>query len=168
MDINFLAQLIGFIAVTFWVFSIQRKEQSQILFLQFIANLIYVIQYSLLGAFSAASMNFTSSIRSYVFYKKRKSNKEISINYLIFFIILIVLLGIITYKDFLSLIPIFITIFYSISNWLKDAKWIRIVVLVCAFIWIYYNCIVGAYICIVGNVFEILSGTIALFRFSKK
>ena len=168
MHINFLAQLVGVIAIILWGFSIQKKEQYKILFLQFLSNIAYVIQYLLLGVLETASMNFISAIRTYLFYKKRKNNKEISTNYLIFFIILIMFLGILTYKNYLSLIPIFITIFYSVSNWLKDAKWIRIVILISAFIWIYYNYVVGAYICIIGNIFEIISGVTSLIRFSKK
>ena len=168
MNINFLAQLLGIIAIVFWIFSIQKKEQHDILFLQFLANCVYVIQYFLLGALAASSMNFISALRCYIFYSKRKNNKEISIKYLIFFIVLIVFFGIVTYKNYLSLIPILITIFYSISNWFKDAKWIRIVILITAFIWIYYNYVVGAYICIIGNIFEIISGTTALLRFGKK
>ena len=165
MEINLFAQLIGIVAIAFWIFSIQKKEQHKILFLQFLSNLCYAIQYILLGAFEASSMNFTSAIRTYIFYSKRKNNKDISLNYLFLFIALITILGIITYKSVLSLIPIFITVLYSISNWVKDEKWIRITVLICAFVWIYYNFVVGAYISIIGNIFEIISSIIALYRF---
>ena len=89
-----------------------------------------------------------------------------TILYIIIFVIIVIVLGILTYDGYLSLIPIIITLFYTISSWMKDAKWIRIVFLIAAFIWIYYNYVVGAYICIIGNVFEIISGTLALIRFS--
>ena len=167
MNINYLAQIVGIIAIIFWVFSIQNKKQYKILFFQFLANFTYIIQYVMLNALGAASMNFISAIRSFIFYRKRKNNQDISKNYLIFFIVLIVLLGIITYQNYLSLIPIIITIFYTISVYLKDAKWIRVTILVAAVVWIYYNYSVGAYICIIGNIFEIISGIVALYRFSK-
>ncbi len=168
MDKYVIAQFIGLIAILFWVISIHRKEQYKILFLQVLANLSYTIQYFILGVFSASSMNLSSTIRCYVFYRKRKKQEEISKFWLIIFIFLILLLGILTYKDYLSLIPITITLFYTISSWMEDSKWIRIVFLLAAFVWIFYNYIVGAYISIFGNIFEIISGITALIRFSKK
>ena len=166
MNIN--AQILGTIAIALWAYSLQKKEQYKILFFQSLSNCAYVIQYILLGTLGAAAMDFTSAIRTFLFYKKRKNNEEISKYYLIFFIILIIILGTLTYKNALSLIPITITIFYSISNWLKEANWIRIVVIITAFVWIYYNFTVGAYVGIIGNIFEIISGVIGLIRFSKK
>ncbi len=167
MNKIFLAQLVGIFAILFWVISIQKKEQYKILFLQAFANLCYTIQYTLLGVFSASSMNFLSFIKSYVFYKKRKAKKDISSTWLILFILLLIILGLLTYDNYFSLIPIIITLFYTISSWMKDSKWIRIVFLVAAFIWIYYNYVVGAYVCIVGNIFEIISGIVSLIRFSE-
>ena len=82
--------------------------------------------------------------------------------------ILVLLLGIITFDNIISIIPITITIFYTLSSWMKDTKWCRIVFLVCAFIWIYYNYKVKAYVSIIGNGMEIISGVISLIRFEKK
>ncbi len=161
-----IAQIIGIVAIALWVISVQKKEEYKILLLQAVANLIYAVQYVLLQVFPAAFMNIVSFFRCYIFYKKRKNGKNISKLWLIIFIVIVIVFGILTYDGYLSLIPIIITLFYAISSWMKDAKWIRIVFLIAAFIWIYYNYVVGAYICIIGNVFEIISGTLALIRFS--
>ena len=168
MNIFIVSQIVGAVAILFWVVSIQNKEQHKILFLQAMANLTYTIQYSMLGAFEAAYMNFLSTIRCYIFYIKRKNNKDISNLWLIFFCILIIILGVLTYKDLFTLIPIIITLFYTVSSWMKNSIWIRIVFLIAGCIWIYYNYKVGAYICIIGNVFEIISGITSLIRFSGK
>jgi len=164
---NILAQLFGFFAVISWVLSIQRKEKKKILITQMFATFLYTIQYLLLSVFSAASMNFTSCIRSYVFYKYEESGKEISKKVLFFFVFLVICLGIISWDNYLSLIPIIITLFYTISTWFKDAKWTRIFFLIAAFIWVYYNFKVGAYVAIVGNMLEIVSGVVAFVRFRK-
>jgi len=159
--------MVGALAILFWIISVQEKKQYKILFLQAIANLIYTIQYFLLGAFTAGIMNFVSFGRCFLFSEKRKKGKDIPKIYLIGFILILIVLGIITYKDYLSLIPIVITIFYTISSYMKNSKWLRIIFLVAAFIWIYYNYMVGAYICIIGNVIEIISGSISIIRFKK-
>ena len=51
---------------------------------------------------------------------------------------------------------------------MKDAKWLRIVFLLTAFLWLYYNITMGAYVAVGGNILEIISGTISIFRFNKK
>lgn len=165
---NYLAQVIGIIGVFFWVYSVQHKKQKEILFYQFLANLSYAIQYAILNVFTASAMNMSSVLRCLIFYNLRKNKKDISIVLLIVFLILIIFLGIITYNGLLSLIPVIITIFYTVSSWLKDTKWTRIVFILAAFAWIFYNFQVGTYPNIIGNIFEIISGTISLHRFEKK
>lgn len=164
---NLLIQIIGALAVLLWVISVQQKKQYKILFLQALANLMYTIQYFLLGVFTAGSMNLVSCGRCFLFYKKRKEKKNIPKIYLIGFILSLVTLGIITYENKLSLIPIIITIFYTISSYMKNSNWLRIIFLVAAFIWVYYNYTVGAYVCIIGNILEIISGSISLIRFRR-
>ena len=161
-----LAQIIGILAISFWAISIQEKEQYKILFLQAISNLMYTIQYFLLGVFTASSMNFISFGRCFLFYRKKKYEKSISKSLFIGFILLLVVFGFITYDGYLSLIPIIITIFYTITSYMESSNFIRVIFLLAAFIWIYYNYSVGAYICIVGNVLEIISGVVSLIRFS--
>ena len=163
---NFWIQMIAIVAIFFWVISIQQKKQYKILLWQTISNLVYTIQYFLLGVYTASAMNLISTVRCFLFYKQKKERKKIKESWLIGFILLLIIFGILTYDGYLSLIPVIITIFYTISSYMKDAKWIRIVILIAAFIWIYYNYVVGAYICVIGNVFEIISGTLAVIRFS--
>ncbi len=155
------------LAIILWVISVQEKKQYKILFLEGLANLAYTISYFLLGAYTPSSMNFVSTIRCFIFSKDRKENKDIPGYYLAFFLILLVVFGFITFRGFLSLIPIIITAFYTISSYLNDSKYLRIVFLVMAFVWIFYNYMVGAYVCIIGNVLEIISGVISLIRFKK-
>ncbi len=163
-----ISQIAGAIALIFWVTSIQHKKQDTILFYQALANAFYTLQYCLLGVFTAASMNFSSVLRCSLFSYKRKNNQDIPVFWLIFFMLLIIILGFVTYDGIISLIPIIITLFYTLSSWLKESKWLRIVFIIAAIIWIYYNFTVHAYISIVGNLLEILSGIISLIRFEKK
>ena len=184
-----LAQICGIVAIIVWNISIQNKKLEKILYFQFLANLLYSMEYFLLGAPIAGFMDFSSGCRCFVFYYKNKKKQPISKKWLFLFITLIIGIGILGYTSPLSLIPVFltffytitsysktsnftriafiITIFYTISSYLKKAKWIRIVVLIAAFIWIYYNYKVGAYVGIIGNIIEIISGVVSIYRFKK-
>ena len=165
---NILIQLVGLGAIFFWVISIQKKEQHDILFLQAISNLFYVIQYFLLGVIVAGLMNLVSGFRCFMFYLFLKNKKDISKLWLIVFLVLLVLFGFLSYDGYLSLIPLIITIGYTITSNLKNSKWLRIFFLISAFVWIYYNFTVGAYVFIIGNILEIISGVVALVRFDRK
>ena len=164
-NIEILAQFFGIVAIIIWNLSIQNKELKRILFFQFIANLFYSLEYFLLGAGTAGLMDFTSGCRCFVFYYKNKKNKPISKKWLFIFCFLITVLGIIGYNGPISLIPVILTLFYTISSYTKTSNWTRISFLLAAFIWIYYNIQVKAYVGVIGNSIEIISGIISIFRF---
>ena len=164
-NMSFFAQLIGCMAISFWVISIQYKDRKNILLFQAIANLFYSIEYFLLGAFSASIMNLLSTFRCFIFSKTKKKTTKL-FNFL--FCLIILIIGIFTYNGLLSLIPPIITLFYTISSSKHNNMWNRLTVLVAAFVWIFYNYKVGAYITILGNIFEIASGILSIVRFRNK
>ena len=133
--------------------------------MQVIANGIYGIEYLLLGAFSAASMNFLSFLRLLVYYFYTSLNIKMPKWILFVFIALVLLFGIITYDGLISLLPIIITVLYTYAFWQNNLNVARIIYIVAAIIWIYYNYEVGAYVGIIGNALEIITGLISLIKY---
>lgn len=84
---------------------------------------------------------------------------------LIVFVFGLVVIAVFTYNGFNTLVPLMINFAYFVSSYFKNPKYIRVVLFICGFMWIYYNISVGAYIIIIGNCFEIVSATISLLRF---
>ena len=162
-----LAQICGIAAIIVWNISIQNKKLEKILYFQFLANLLYSMEYFLLGAPIAGFMDFSSGCRCFVFYYKNKKKQPISKKWLFLFITLIIGIGILGYTSPLSLIPVILTFFYTIASYSKTSNFTRIAFLIAAFIWIYYNYKVGAYVGIIGNIIEIISGIVSIYRFRK-
>lgn len=160
-----LAQVLALFAILFWVISILLKNKKNILLMQVIANGIYGIEYLLLGAFSAASMNFLSFLRLLVYYFYALLNIKMPKWILFVFIALVLLFGIITYDGLISLLPIIITVLYTYAFWQNNLNVARIIYIVAAIIWIYYNYEVGAYVGIIGNALEIITGLISLIKY---
>ena len=160
-----LAQVLALFAILFWVISILLKNKKNILLMQVIANGIYGIEYLLLGAFSAASMNFLSFLRLLVYYFYALLNIKMPKWILFVFIALVLLFGIITYDGLISLLPIIITVLYTYVFWQNNLNVARIIYIVAAIIWIYYNYEVGAYVGIIGNALEITTGLISLIKY---
>lgn len=160
-----LAQVLALFAILFWVISILLKNKKNILLMQVIANGIYGIEYLLLGAFSAASMNFLSFLRLLVYYFYTSLNIKMPKWILFVFIALVLLFGIITYDGLISLLPIIITVLYTYAFWQNNLNVARIIYIVAAIIWIYYNYEVGAYVGIIGNALEITTELISLIKY---
>lgn len=159
-----VAQIIAFIAFILFVSSVQMKRKKQLILFQLFANLLYGISYLLLNTPIAGFMNMTSVVRCLLLYYSREKPSKI---YLYILVCIILLLGIFMYQTPLSLIPVCITILYTISTWQDDMKVIRYLFIIAGFFWIMYNFSVGAYIAIIGNVFEVISGATSIIRYRK-
>ena len=164
---NILAQVIGGIGILIWIVSIQRKNKSDILIYQGIANIFIAIQYFILGVYTPALIDVSTSARSFIFSGYSKKDKSIPIIWLFIFLLITIFFGIVSWSGFLALIPIINTGMYVISTWLKDTKWLRIFYVVAALFFIYYNFSVGAYIMLVGNSFEVISGIYSIIKYNK-
>lgn len=164
----YIAQTIGFFGVFIFFYSVQFKDKHNILLAQSIANLLYGISYFLLFVPIAGLMNIVSVIRCYLFSKYDKEKKQIPKKYFYIFSLLIIIIGIFTFDGIISLIPICITLLYTYSSFQKDVKKFRIIFMICALIWMYYNFKVGALMSLMGNVFEFTSGVVSLIRYREK
>lgn len=156
-----LSYVVGILGLFFWVASIQWKEKSKILKSQIIASIFFAIQYFLIGAMTAAYMNLVSTVRAYI-YDKQEEKK--SVYSLLIFISIVLIIGGISCKDWLNCIPIVASIVYSYITWQKKTKVIRIGFLIAGFLLLYFNYRVGAYVSFIGNIFEIISSIISIYR----
>jgi len=163
-----LANTIGVFAIIIWVLSIQNKNKKEILIYQIVANILYGLQYFLLNAYSASIMDFISGFRCLSFYSEEKKHGKISNYSLLFFTILTIILGIFTYNGAISLLPIIASLIYMYSLWQNNLNTTRYLFIITGFVWLCYNINVGAYINIIGNSFEIISGIISIIRFRRK
>lgn len=165
---NIIPHIFGAFALATWLSSVQVNKKSNILLLQLLANALYAIQYFLLGLASTAFMNVVSVLRCYIFGINAKKNKEAPFWVLLLILFIIFILALIYCKTFLDLMPILATLLYTISTWKNDTKRLRYVYIICGVLFGVYNLIVGAYVNLIGNFFEVLSGTISIFRFKKE
>ena len=52
--------------------------------------------------------------------------------------------------------------------YIKKEKYTRLALIICAIIWLIYNYNFSAYIAMIGNTFEIITGFIALHKYNNK
>ena len=163
---NIVAQCIGLFGFLVFVSSVQVKEKKKLILFQLVANFLYGVSYFLLNVKTAFFMNMVSAIRCAILYftKQEKPSKL----FLFLLLAMIVVITIFTYDGPLSLLPTIITAMYTISTWQNNMTVIRYAFIAAGLLWIFYNFNVGAYVIIIGNIFEVISGIISLKRFQKK
>lgn len=165
---NYIAQILGFIALIFIVLSYQNTKKERFLLIQIFANIFFGLQYLTLKAFSAFCSSVISLIRTIIFFKYEKKNNKVPIIILIIILLIITIFGIITYEGIYSLIPIIIALAYTYGTWQEKLKLTYTIGIIASILWIYYNFLVGAYISIIGSIFELFASLIGLIKVLKK
>lgn len=165
MLLKIIYYTVSILSIFFFVGSVQFKEKKNILLVQGFASMSYFVVYFILGAYSGCAIELIEQTKDFVFYFFERKNKTIPVALLILFVLLLITASILTYDGIISLLPLIINLSYFISSYFKNPKYIRIVMLICGFIWLAYNLLIGAYIIIIGNVLEIGSAIISIIRY---
>ncbi len=168
---NILAQVFGFFALIFLVISYQQKNRIKFLDLQLLANIFYCLQYLVLHAYSGVASFLISTIKMFIFHMDEKKNKSTSVFILIFLELSFIVLGIFTYENLYSLIPILGACLFTYGAWQRNLKVTYFIGILVAVISNVYDIIVGAYVSVISNLFEFLAsliGFIRIFRVSNK
>ena len=159
----FISQIIGFCAFLIFIISIQQVNKKKILFLQIFSFGMYALEYLVINAYSGMIIFIINIIRSIVFYKiadKNSNNKLI----LMFFIVLSLLCGKMTYKYVFDILPIIASILTIFFTWQSSTKILRLGQICVCICWIIYDIFVSAYIGILTEFLIILFTIFALLR----
>ena len=167
-----ISQIIGLAAVALFLLSYQLKKRKQIVLATCISNVLYVVQYVLLGAFAGAVMDLLSTVGSFLAGRKhsvnfRKHTKLIASANLV----LIAAAGIaiaVLRKDYIELIPVVGAVFQTGGLWCEKEQNIRKLGLVGAPFWFVYNFISRAYGACLGSALVIVSAAVAIVRYRKE
>lgn len=158
-----MAQFLGLIYALFLLLSLFGKNTKQILFMQTISFLFKTIHYYLLGGLSGFVTSFISMIRNLVFYRI-KENYIISIC----FIFVYILIGIITFNTFFSLLPVIATIVYTIIINYNNPKYLRYGMFLTSITWLIYNIYINSYSGIFIQIVMIITNIVAIIKLDKK
>ena len=159
----------GLLAVALYLLCFQLKHAKKILACKFFSNILYVLQYLLLGAFVGAALDTAAVITTALGYGK---NKPFIVKYKIPILIVIhasiLVIGILLYQNLFSLLAIAGALLESVANWMKKEKAIRIFSLLAVPCWLIYNTACGAYGSVLGNILAAASIISALARYAKR
>lgn len=162
---NALIQGIGYLALCFVIFSFQKKKRETLLLVMLAGLLIFVVHFSLLGAWTGALMNFVEAGVVFVAYKRETDNWAKHRVWPYIFIGLYVVTGLITFKTLSDILPVVAQSFGAIAVWQKNPRTIRFLMLIPRPLWFVYNFIVGSYAGMAAEVFILVSVIVGIIRF---
>ena len=164
ITINFIiAQVFGIIALIVLIISFQKNTTKKLLKLQVMSSLLYALQYLFLNAYTGLYMNIACAFRNILFYKEKKSLIK-----LIIIIVLMIILGILSYSNIYSLLPMIAVIIYSIALWYGNLKIIRIVEVISCSLYIIYNIKVLAITGFIATIIELIGAIVAIIKSKNK
>lgn len=157
-----LAQAIGFLGVAANVISFQQKTRGKVLFILTIGCFFWTLHFSLMGFYTAAAMSLIASLRFYIFYKYKKRDS----NLLLYgFIGLSILLTVVTWQGFISILPFLATAFGTYAAWQMSAQKIRWLTLPTPMFWFAHNIIAGSIAALISDVSVFISIVVGLWRY---
>ena len=162
-----IAQIIGFIAFLFSLVAYHKSKKNKILGNMIISNVLNLIHYLLLGAYSGCITKVLAIIRDNFIILKDKNKKLSSNIYLILFILIYIIASIFTYNGIISLFPLMAALIYIIFIWNGREITIKKVAFATYFLWLIYNIFVLSIPGIITNIVSIISTFIAIINYKK-
>lgn len=157
-----IAQTIGISAFIISLIAYHRDKKEKILSSMIISNILNLLHYILLGAFSGCITKIISIFRDIIIINKRKNKILSSKIILLIFLIIYILAGILTYNDIWSIFPIIAAIIYLIPTWNGNKLTVKKAAFLCYFFWLIYNIFVFSIAGIISNIISIISTFIAI------
>ncbi len=158
----YISQILGFSAFILSLTAFHKKTKEKILGNMLLSNILNLIHYLLLGAYSGCITKVMAIFRDSFIILKNKHPKLNSKLIFFLFIVLYILIGIITFNGIYTLFPILAASLYFIPIWNGNELVIRKTAFYTTFLWLAYNIIVFSIAGIVSNITTIISTYIAI------
>lgn len=159
------AQIIGiFILIANYISDFKKKDKD-ILITNAIVNVLCSVQYFLLGGYTGTLCCIIAVIRNILFYGRKK---EKTFWFLVIYLFLNILIGVICYDGIFSLLPVVCACIYSIALWSKDEKLLKKCLIIIGTMGTIYDISVKAYSGLSLNLIDLITGLIQTIKYSKE
>lgn len=140
-----ISQVFTVISYIFLALTYHSKSRMTVLTLNFLSQIMFVVSYILLGAWSGLAMVIVALIRNIIFIVDEKKNgkreqmNRLDIVILIMMYIISIASAIFTYEGFFSLLPVLATLIYTYGVCQKNIKTYKLLGIPTELLWTCYN-----------------------------
>lgn len=163
-----IIQGLGFAAFLVGISIYQFNKRRTILSLQTVYNLLFGIQYLLLGSLNSMLMCVIGAGRNIIFCYDSRFSKKTRYFILSFFIVFPVVLTSFNWNGILSLLGCLGSILSALAVWHQNERNIRILSLFSAIVWLLHDVLIDSYAAIIDGILLISSIIIGICRFDIK
>ena len=161
------AQFVGLCGVALLIASYQCKSSRKMFIAQLCSNLLYVLHFLMLGAFTGCVSMAINIARNLVLISgKEWARKKV---WMWIFILAGVVVAIATWGDLFSIFPAIATAAFTVSGFARNGKKIRIINLAVGYpAWIIYDVHMHSWSGLAGEIFCIGSVVVSILRYGMK
>ena len=167
-----IPQIIGFAAVTLFLLSYQQKKRSNIILMNVISRILYILQYLLLGAYAGAVLDVLGAVASVAASEKDEGLVKKYLKLIIIGINALIITAGVTIacmnKSWLDLFSLAGVLLHTGAFWLSNEKIIRRISLMGSPFWFIYNFLSRAYGSALGDLLTMGSILLAMYRHREK
>lgn len=163
-----ISQIICLIAFLISLTVYHKKNKKKILKTSIFTNVLKLVHYLLLNAYSGCITKILGIIRDVIIIKKEKIKFLSSNVYLFLLVFIYVMVSIFTYKGIVSIFPLIAAIIYLIPTWKGEAITVKKAAFISSIFWLIYDISILSITGIISHLFSITSILIALIKYYKK
>ena len=144
--------------------SYHLKTKRNIFKVMCLANVLDIIHYLFLNAYSGFGTKIIALIRNIFILKKEKYKKLDSSVFLILFLIGYIVIFILTYNNIFSILPFLAAIIYMIVVWDGNELQIKRCAYMCYYLWLIYNISIFSVAGVISIIISLISTYIAYYN----
>lgn len=152
-----IAQIFGFVPMVLSYFVFHFNNRKAIITTKAISDLLWMIHFLMLGAYSGAFTNAVCAVRGLVFSQRGKKKWASSVAVPIIFGIITLSVTLVSWAGFKSFLPVFGSCLGIIGFWSNDPKNIRKFNLPALTLWLIYGIMTLSLSTIICNIVSITS-----------
>ncbi len=162
-----IIRALGIIGLVLCVIPFQFKKHKGIVLCKMASEIVFAVQYFIMGAYTGAWLDLISGLRNFLFYKFVKNGKS-TLPVILIFSSIVVFLGIMSWSGAISLLPVIAKVLTTVSYGMKRERLLRYITLPSCILWIIYNAMVGGWEALIGDCLGLCSILIAIYKFDIK
>lgn len=172
-----IAQAIGIVGMVVIVLSWQGKSQKTVIGMQLCGNILFSVNYLMLGGIVGGLLNAIGAVRGLVYYFKDKLHSD-RLPWFVGFVASYIAAYVLNFTVFgkepaavnllIELLPVIGMVALNIGFRLKNASDVRRCGLVASPAWLVYNLTVPTWGGVIGEVLSLTSITVGMLRHDKK
>lgn len=159
-----IIRALGICGLATSVLSFQFKRHKRIVLCKMLSELLFSVQYFLMGAYTGCLLDLVSGSRNFLFYKLVEKKRS-TLPVIILFSLLVVVLGLASWAGPISLLPVAAKVLTTVSYGMKNERLLRFITLPSCFCWIAYNAVVGNWEAMLSDGLSLISILIAVYKF---